>query len=131
MSVPAQPTVLVVDDDDDLRAIVEHRLRREGWTVLTAADGQAGLDLARSEHPQVCVLDVMMPRLSGHDVLRALRADDDMRDIKVILLTARSREADLNTGFALGAEDYLTKPFSPSELTARVRSLLTRTAAGR
>jgi DNA-binding response OmpR family regulator len=120
------PSILVVDDDDDLRAIVEFRLRREGWTIHAAADGDAALELARSEHPDVCVLDVMMPRRSGHEVLRELRADEATRDIRVILLTARAQERDVTEGFELGADDYLTKPFSPGELATRVKAQLAR-----
>jgi DNA-binding response OmpR family regulator len=120
------PTILVVDDDEDLRAIVEFRLRREGWTVHAAPDGDTALELARTVHPQVCVLDVMMPRRSGHEVLRELRADDATRDIRVILLTARAQERDVSEGFSLGADDYLTKPFSPGELATRVKAQLAR-----
>jgi DNA-binding response OmpR family regulator len=123
------PVVLVVDDDDDLRAIVEFRLRREGLTVHSAADGDEALEKAREVAPDVCVLDVMMPRRSGHEVLRELRADDSTRGIRVILLTARAQERDVSDGFELGADDYLTKPFSPGELATRVRAQLAR--AGR
>ena len=120
------PVVLVVDDDDDLRAIVEFRLRREGMTVHSASDGDEALAVAREVLPQVCVLDVMMPKRSGHEVLRELRADEATRDIRVILLTARAQERDVSEGFELGADDYLTKPFSPGELATRVRAQLAR-----
>ena len=122
----AQPTVLVVDDDPDLRAIIEFRFRREGWTVLSAADGDEALELARANAPDACVLDVMMPRRSGHEVLRELRAGEDTRHMGVILLTARAQERDVSEGFGLGADDYLTKPFSPAELTTRMKALLAR-----
>ncbi|MCW2928794.1 MAG: OmpR [Thermoleophilia bacterium] len=125
--MPDIPVILVVDDDEDLRAIVEFRLKRDGYTVLTAADGDAALELARGELlPDVCVLDVMMPRRSGHEVLRELRADEATRGIRVIMLTARAQERDITEGFALGADDYLTKPFSPGELAARVKAQLAR-----
>ncbi|MCW2920914.1 MAG: Transcriptional regulatory protein yycF [Thermoleophilia bacterium] len=123
------PVVLVVDDDDDLRAIVEFRLRREGLTVHSASDGDQALAVARDVMPQVCVLDVMMPKRSGHEVLRELRADPATRGIRVILLTARAQERDVNDGFELGADDYLTKPFSPGELATRVRAQLARARA--
>lgn len=123
---PDWPSVLVVDDDDDLRAIVEFRLRREGWRVTAVGDGDAALAAAASDPPHVCVLDVMMPRRSGHDVLRALRAAEATKDVRIILLTARARDQDVDEGFRLGADDYLTKPFSPTELAARVRAQLVR-----
>jgi two-component system, OmpR family, alkaline phosphatase synthesis response regulator PhoP len=121
------PKVLVAEDEPHLLRLVKFRLEREGYQVLTATDGEAALRVARDEHPDLCVLDVMMPKRSGFDVLCELRADASCSDIKVILLTARAGGRDAEVGLSLGADDYLTKPFSPHELRARVRAHL-RTA---
>jgi DNA-binding response OmpR family regulator len=107
------PKVLVADDEPHLLRLVKFRLEREGYDVITAGDGEAALELARREHPDLCVLDVMMPKRSGFEVLRALREDEAHRDIKVIMLTARAQDRDVDAGFSLGADDYITKPFSP------------------
>jgi DNA-binding response OmpR family regulator len=120
------PVVLVADDDPDLRGLVVYRLERAGYRVLEAENGEEALRLAREERPDIAVLDVMMPRLTGVDVLRALRADDETRDTRVILLTAKSQEQDVSAGFGAGADDYVTKPFSPTELQARIAAILAR-----
>jgi DNA-binding response OmpR family regulator len=93
---------------------------------VTAADGQAALELARSEQPDLCVLDVMMPKRSGFDVLRELRADAACKHMKVIMLTARAQDRDVDAGFSLGADDYITKPFSPQELRVRIGAHLAK-----
>ena len=121
-----KPVVLVADDDDDIRDLVAFRLDRAGYDVLRAGDGQEALDLAREHRPDLAVLDVMMPRMTGYDVTRELRADQATSRIPVILLTARVQEADVARGFEAGADDYVKKPFSPQELKARVQAVLGR-----
>ena len=121
-----RPVVLVADDDDDIRDLVAFRLDRAGYTVLRAGDGQQALDLAKEHVPDLAVLDVMMPKLTGYDVTRELRADAATSRIPVILLTARVQEADVARGFEAGADDYVKKPFSPQELKARVQAVLGR-----
>ena len=121
-----RPVVLVADDDDDIRDLVAFRLDRAGYEVLRAGDGQQALDLARERHPDLAVLDVMMPKLTGYDVTRELRANAETSRIPVILLTARVQEADVARGFEAGADDYVKKPFSPQELKARVQAVLGR-----
>jgi DNA-binding response OmpR family regulator len=121
-----RPVVLVADDDDDIRDLVAFRLDRAGYEVLRAGDGQQALDLAKEHVPDLAVLDVMMPKLTGYDVTRELRANAATSRIPVILLTARVQEADVARGFEAGADDYVKKPFSPQELKARVQAVLGR-----
>jgi DNA-binding response OmpR family regulator len=121
-----QPVVLAADDDEDILELVAFRLERSGYTVLRATDGEEALRLALEAKPDLAVLDVMMPKLDGYEVTRRLRADDATRRMPIILLTARSQDADVQAGFDAGADDYLRKPFSPQELRARVQAILGR-----
>lgn len=118
--------VLVADDDADIRELVAFKLEQAGYAVTKFADGSAALDAIRADPPRLAVLDVMMPGLSGIDVLRQVRADGALDEVRVILLTARSRDHDVDAGFASGADDYVVKPFSPRELLHRVTSVLRR-----
>ncbi|WP_078968423.1 MULTISPECIES: response regulator transcription factor [unclassified Streptomyces] len=118
--------ILVAEDDRKQAELVTRYLEREGHTVRTVHDGREALDQIRLREPDLAVLDWMMPRVDGLDVLRVLRAEG--RELPVLLLTARSTEDDLLLGLDLGADDYITKPYSPRELVARVRTLLRRTA---
>ena len=129
MPAAAAPTVLIVDDDPNVVALTRLYLERDGYRVLAAADGARGLALARQERPHLVVLDVMLPRLNGLDVCRALRREPDTQSMPIIMLTARVEEEDRLAGLDLGADDYVTKPFSPRELAARVRAVLRRAAA--
>ena len=122
-TTPAK-TVLVVDDEQDILDLVRFRLEHDGYRVITASDGEAGLALAQAERPDLCILDVMIPKLTGLEVLAHLRADPTTTGIRVILLTARGQDADIDRGFELGAHDYVTKPFSPRELRRRVNAQL-------
>jgi len=121
--------ILVVDDEPDITALVAYHLARAGYRVSTAANGAEALRLARTERPDLVILDLMLPGVSGYDVLAELRRLDDTRDVGVILLTARREEVDRIRGLTLGADDYLTKPFSPAELSLRVAAVLRRLAA--
>jgi two-component system phosphate regulon response regulator PhoB len=121
--------VLVVDDEPDITALVAYHLARAGYRVSTAANGPDALRAAREERPDVVVLDLMLPGASGYEVLQELRRLDDTRQVGVILLTSRREEADRIRGLSLGADDYLTKPFSPAELALRVGALLRRLSA--
>jgi DNA-binding response OmpR family regulator len=122
-------TVLVADDDIDIRDLVVFKLKQAGYTVVAVGDGPAALGAARTAAPDLALLDVMMPGMSGVDVCRELRADPATARMPVILLTARVMEADVETGFAAGADDYVVKPFSPRELVSRVQAVLTRLGA--
>jgi DNA-binding response OmpR family regulator len=122
-SPPTPATILVVDDEPTLRATVQYNLRREGFTVQLAKDGQEGLTMARAIQPDMIVLDVMLPVLDGFEVCRALRAEST---VPILLLSARGEEVDRVLGLEFGADDYLTKPFAMRELIARVRALLRR-----
>jgi two-component system phosphate regulon response regulator PhoB len=123
--------ILEVDDEPDILALVAYHLARAGYRVTTASSGTEALELARSDRPALVVLDLMLPGISGYDVLEHLRADDRTRHIAVLMLTARREEQDRIRGLALGADDYLTKPFSPHELVLRVGAILRRvTSAG-
>lgn len=117
--------VLIVEDDPHAIELVRLYLSRDGHTVLTAGDGLEGLRLAREEHPDLMVLDLMLPGMDGLQVCRLVRQESDM---PIIMLTARVEEEDRLTGLDLGADDYITKPFSPRELAARVRAVLRRTS---
>jgi two-component system, OmpR family, phosphate regulon response regulator PhoB len=128
-SASTQAHVLVVDDEPDIVALVAYHLARAGYRVSTAADGAEALASARRERPALLVLDLMLPGLSGFDVLQQLRSGDDTKDIAVLLLTARKEEPDRIRGLSLGADDYLSKPFSPQELVLRVGAILRRLAA--
>lgn len=121
--------ILVVDDEPDITALVAYHLARAGYRVSTAATGTEALHSAREERPDVVVLDLMLPGHSGYDVLSELRRDSDTRDVGIILLTARREEVDRIRGLELGADDYLTKPFSPQELALRVGALIRRLGA--
>ena len=116
--------ILVADDDIDIRELVEFKLSTLGHDVVAVADGAAAIDACRAERPDLAVLDVMMPGVSGLDAIRVIRATPGLADLPVILLTARAQDSDVESGFDSGADDYITKPFSPRELAARVESLL-------
>jgi two-component system, OmpR family, alkaline phosphatase synthesis response regulator PhoP len=115
--------ILLVDDEPPLVQLLSGYLRREGYEVLTAGDGLTALELARTARPDVIVLDIMLPRLDGIEVCRRLR---QFSDAYVLMLTARAEEVDRIVGLSVGADDYVTKPFSPRELVARVKALLRR-----
>ena len=119
-------TILVVDDEPGIVTIVRDYLERGGFRVVTAGDGEAALRLARLERPNLMVLDLMLPGVDGLDIIRALRGDPALHRMSVIMLTARVEETDRLVGLELGADDYVTKPFSPRELVARVRAVLRR-----
>jgi two-component system phosphate regulon response regulator PhoB len=121
--------ILVVDDEPDITALVAYHLARAGYRVSTATTGPDALRAAREERPDIVVLDLMLPGVSGYEVLRELRQRPETREVGVILLTSRREETDRIKGFSLGADDYLTKPFSPQELTLRVAALLRRLQA--
>jgi two-component system alkaline phosphatase synthesis response regulator PhoP len=120
-------TILVIDDDPLLVAMIEHKLKTRGYNVDIAADGVAGLSHAREKRPDVIVLDVMMPSLDGRQLLQTLKADPQLSSVPVIMLTARRGESDIVSALQLGATDYLTKPFSTDELMARITRLLPKT----
>jgi len=121
----ARQRILVVDDEEDIRELVSHSLRREGYEVFTAADGESALARVR-ERPDLVVLDLMLPGIDGLEVCRRLRGDDATKSIPVIMLTAKVEESDVILGLGVGADDYVTKPFSPRILLARVRAVLRR-----
>jgi two-component system, OmpR family, phosphate regulon response regulator PhoB len=121
--------VLVADDDDDIRDLVAFKLEQAGFEVVAVEDGNTALEQARDRKPTLAVLDVSMPGLSGIDVCRMLRADPATAGILIIMLTARVQGPDVEGGFSAGADDYVTKPFSPRELISRVQSLLSRARA--
>jgi DNA-binding response OmpR family regulator len=124
---PTKRRVLVADDESRIRDLVRSYLEAEGFEVDTAADGVEALDLARDRHPDLVLLDVMMPGIDGIEVLRRLRTESD---VYVIMLTARADEVDTLIGLSVGADDYVTKPFSPRELVARVKTVLRRGRGG-
>lgn len=115
--------ILVIEDERKTSDLIQLYLQRNGYTTLAALDGQLGLEMARTHQPDLIVLDLMLPGLDGLDLCRILRAE---ANIPIIMLTARSTEEDKLLGLDLGADDYLTKPFSPRELVARVRTVLRR-----
>lgn len=119
--------VLVVDDENPIVEAVAYNLRKEGFQALTASDAEQCLDIARAEKPDLIILDVMLPSASGFDVCRLLRKQND---VPIIMLTARAEETDRVVGLELGADDYITKPFSMRELMARVKTVLRRTHTG-
>jgi DNA-binding response OmpR family regulator len=124
---PARPpTILVADDETDLRELVAYRLTRAGYRVVEARDGEEALRLALAQPPELVVSDVMMPKLDGYDLTRRLRAEEATRRLPVILLTSRAQEADVARALDAGADGYLTKPFNPEELLAVVRAILGR-----
>ena len=122
----ARKTILVIDDEADLIELVRYNLVKEGFQVVAAPDGETGLAAARREIPDVVVVDLMLPGIDGLEVCRALRANDRTAQIPVIILTAKNAESDRVVGLEIGADDYVTKPFSPRELAARVKAVLRR-----
>ena len=116
--------ILIADDEPNILIPLEFLMKREGYEVLLARDGNEALAMIARERPALVLLDVMMPGKTGFDVCQAVRADEALADIKIVLLTAKGRDTDIAKGLALGASDYLTKPFSTKDLAARVRRLL-------
>jgi len=120
----SEPLILVADDDEDILLLVTTRLRRDGFNVVSASNGDEALALAREHKPRLAVLDIGMPGLDGLEVLAEIRADKGLRGTLVLLLTAKAQESDVRRGYESGADAYVKKPFSPAELSTRVRALL-------
>ncbi|GAA2579302.1 hypothetical protein GCM10010399_06320 [Dactylosporangium fulvum] len=118
--------ILVADDDMDIRDLVAFKLEQSGYDVVAVDNGLAALTAAAENPPDLVVLDVMMPGMSGIDVCRQLRQDHATKGLPIILLTARAQEGDVEVGFGAGADDYIVKPFSPRELVSRVEAVLAR-----
>ena len=121
--------IVVADDDQDILDLVVFKLTQAGYDAVPVTDGVAALAAIESDLPRLAILDVMMPGLSGIDVLHEIRASKTISDLDVILLTARTRDSDVDVGFAAGASDYVIKPFSPRELLRRVNGVLARDAS--
>jgi len=119
-------TILIVDDESDILELLEFNLSREGYTVLQARSGEQALEIARSSHPDLIILDLMLPGIDGLQVCRQLKKESKTETIHIVMLTAKGEEADIVAGLELGADDYLTKPFSPQVLRARIRAVLRR-----
>jgi len=123
-------TILVVDDEEDILNLLDYNLRKAGFSPTLAKDGPEAIGLAASKSPELIILDIMLPNMEGTEVLRRLKADPSTASIPIIMLTAKGEEVDKIVGFELGAEDYITKPFSPRELILRVRAVLKRAVSG-
>jgi two-component system alkaline phosphatase synthesis response regulator PhoP len=124
----AHEKILTVEDEEEIQELVGYNLMKQGYRVVRAVSGEEGLRLVRSEAPDLILLDLMLPGIDGLEVCRALKRDPDTQSIPIMMLTAKGEEADIVTGLELGAEDYITKPFSPRVLVARIRALLRRIA---
>jgi DNA-binding response OmpR family regulator len=122
----ARDTILVVEDDSDIVELLRYNLEREGFEVRAVGDGEAGLAAAETHQPALILLDLMLPGMEGLEVCRELRRRETTRGIPLIMLTAKGDEADIVLGLGLGADDYVTKPFSPKQLIARIRAVLRR-----
>ena len=116
--------VLIADDEPNILISLEYLMKREGHLVLLARNGIEALETIRREHPALVLLDVMMPGKNGYEVCQAVRADEALAGIKILMLTAKGRDTDIAQGLGVGADGYLTKPFSTQELAARVREML-------
>ena len=123
----AKETILVIEDEKNIAELVKYNLEQEGFRVLTATKGDSGLDQARKSKPALIVLDLMLPEIDGVEICKILKQDYKTASIPIIMLTAKSQEADKVLGLELGADDYITKPFSPRELVARIKAVLRRT----
>jgi two-component system phosphate regulon response regulator PhoB len=119
-------SILVIEDENDILDLVEYNLKQSGFKVLTAIDGGSGLELAIKERPDLIILDLMLPAMDGKDVCRALKSNPVTKAIPILMLTAKAEELDRVIGLELGADDYVTKPFSPRELVLRIKAILRR-----
>ena len=117
-------TILIADDEPNILVSLEYLMKREGYVVHVARDGQEALDVLRRERPRLVLLDVMMPKKTGFEVCQELRADDAIKDTLVLMLTAKGRDTDVAKGLGVGADAYMTKPFATKDLVHRVRELL-------
>jgi DNA-binding response OmpR family regulator len=122
----ANETLLVIEDDRDIIEIIQYNCEKEGYTVLSATNGEKGLEIARSRRPAAVLLDLMLPGLDGLEVAKRLRRDPETREIAIIMLTAKGEESDVILGLGVGADDYVVKPFKLKELLARVKAVLRR-----
>lgn len=125
----ARESILIVEDVEEIQELVRYNLAKEGYRVACAADGEEGLRIAAAQLPDLVLLDLMLPGIDGLEVCKALKKDSSTQNIHVIILTAKGEEADIVSGLELGADDYITKPFSPRVLVARIRAVLRRTVA--
>jgi DNA-binding response OmpR family regulator len=116
--------ILVVDDEPDVASLLTLMLKSQGYNVISAGDGQEALEKARSENPDLILLDIMLPRLDGYKVARMLKFDENFSHIPIIMLTAKIQERDRQTGLEMGANDYVTKPFDTAALLAKIKDLL-------
>jgi len=123
-----RPTVLVIEDEEDIAALIRHHLTSEGWQVWWAETGEDGIKLAREKRPAVILLDLMLPNLDGREVCKQLQAETATAGSAIIMVTAKGEESDILVGLELGADDYIVKPFSPKVLVARIKAVLRRKA---
>ncbi|MCK5529302.1 MAG: response regulator transcription factor [Kiritimatiellae bacterium] len=122
----AKHKILVVEDDENIRELISFNLQAANYTVVEAETGEAGIKKAQKTTPDLILLDLMLPEMDGLDVCRQLKSDASTKDIPIIMVTAKGEESDIVTGLELGADDYVTKPFRPKELVARIRNILRR-----
>ncbi len=119
-------TILIVDDEQDILELIEYNLKNEGYSILRAQAGEQAIKIAKQSLPDLIVLDLMLPGIDGLEVTRYLRSTEQTRDMPIVMLTAKGEESDIITGLELGANDYISKPFSPKVLVARIRAILRR-----
>lgn len=122
----SKETILIVDDEEDILELIKFNLKSEGYNILQAMTGEEGIKIAKQSGPDLMVLDLMLPGIDGLEVTKYLKNNDATMDIPIVMLTAKGEESDIVTGLELGANDYMSKPFSPRELTARIRAILRR-----
>jgi len=118
------PKILIAEDEPDIRDLVAFTLRFAGYEVIAASNGEEAVQIASREFPDLILMDVRMPRMTGYDACRAMKASPELKDIPVVFLSAKGQEAEIQTGLDAGAEEYLLKPFAPDQLTDRVRAIL-------
>lgn len=118
--------ILIAEDEPDIRELIAFTLRFGGYEVVTGTNGEEAVQLARQENPDIILLDVRMPRMTGYDACRLIKSDPNLKDVPVIFLSAKGQENEIQTGIESGAEEYLLKPFAPDQLTDRVRTILAK-----
>ncbi len=118
--------ILIAEDERDIRDLIAFTLRFAGYEVVTAANGEEAVELAPKENPDLILMDVRMPRMTGYDACRILKANPEMKDLPIVFLSAKGQESEIQTGLEAGAEEYLLKPFAPDQLTERVKAILAK-----